>query len=100
MSEQPTTWTTELGDVVTVWEASPEDWRWHVTAGNGEVLEQGEGHTRREDAVRAAVRYHPATALAGRPIPIAEGDAFTFIAPDGAMARLEWTEAAEGEAAP
>lgn len=55
----PATWVTTHGDVVTVWEASPDDWRWHVTARNGEVVEHGEGHTREADAVRAALRHHP-----------------------------------------
>ncbi|TFV90414.1 hypothetical protein [Blastococcus sp. CT_GayMR16] len=55
----PITWTTTGGDVVTVWEARPGDWRWHVTATNHEVGDHGEGHTRKEGAVEAALRHHP-----------------------------------------
>lgn len=29
-------------------------WRWRAVAGNGEIVSQGESHTRKEDAVRAA----------------------------------------------
>lgn len=32
------------------------EYRWHRKAGNGEILCSGEGHTRREDASRAAER--------------------------------------------
>jgi hypothetical protein len=57
-------WMTNHGDVVTVWYAEnqqghPRDWRWHVQARNGEVVGQGEGHTRKEAAVEAAKRHHP-----------------------------------------
>lgn len=56
-------WRTALGDLVEVWQAGelgrPVDWRWHVQARNGEILEQGEGHTRRRNARVAAMRYHP-----------------------------------------
>lgn len=55
----PITWATTHGDTVTVWQARPRDWRWHVTAANGEVGDHGEGHTRKESAVEAAERHHP-----------------------------------------
>lgn len=29
-------------------------WRWRAVAGNGEIVSQGEAHTREEDAARAA----------------------------------------------
>lgn len=29
-------------------------WRWHLKAANGRIVCQGEAHTRRRDAVRAA----------------------------------------------
>lgn len=29
-------------------------WGWHAKAGNGEIVAQGEGYTRREDAERSA----------------------------------------------
>jgi uncharacterized protein YegP (UPF0339 family) len=34
-------------------------WYWHRQAGNGEVISQGEGFTREEDAWRAAYRANP-----------------------------------------
>lgn len=47
-------------DVWTVQVASKPDaageWRWNCKAGNGEITQQGEGYTRREDAERAAKR--------------------------------------------
>lgn len=55
-------WTTRYGDVVTVWQAAeigrPVDWRWHVQARNGEIVGQGEGHSRRRIARMAAMRHH------------------------------------------
>lgn len=29
-------------------------WRWRAVAGNGEIVSEGEAHTREEDAARAA----------------------------------------------
>jgi hypothetical protein len=56
-------WTTTHGDVVEVWRVPRadrvEDWRWHVQARNGEIVEQGEGYTRKESACAAAKRHHP-----------------------------------------
>jgi uncharacterized protein YegP (UPF0339 family) len=34
-------------------------YRWHAQAGNGEIIAQGEAHTRREDATRAATAAFP-----------------------------------------
>lgn len=31
-----------------------DGWGWHAKAGNGEIIAQGEGYTRRADAERAA----------------------------------------------
>lgn len=28
-------------------------WRWHLKAGNGRIIAQGESHTRKADAIRA-----------------------------------------------
>jgi hypothetical protein len=57
------TWTTAHGDTVTVWQAAPPgrllNWRWHVHAANGEIVGQGQGHTRRRNARAAAMRHHP-----------------------------------------
>lgn len=63
------TWQTNHGDKVVVWRSlqvhavgldvtDVEVWYWHVVARNGRVLEQGEGHTRRREAVTAALRHH------------------------------------------
>jgi hypothetical protein len=57
--ESPVAWATTHGDIVMVWEARPEDWRWHVTAGNHEIGDRGEGHTRKAAAIEAAERHHP-----------------------------------------
>jgi uncharacterized protein YegP (UPF0339 family) len=38
---------------ITVFESN-DQWYWHLTAGNGEIIAQGEAHTRKEDAERAA----------------------------------------------
>jgi uncharacterized protein YegP (UPF0339 family) len=38
---------------------SDDGWHWHGLAGNHEILVQGESHTRREDAVRAAEAAFP-----------------------------------------
>lgn len=32
------------------------DWHWHRQAANGEIIAQGEGYTRREDARTGALR--------------------------------------------
>lgn len=57
-------WVTNHGDKVEVYNAQtqregPDDFRWHVQSKNGEVVGQGEGHTRKEAAVEAAQRHHP-----------------------------------------
>lgn len=52
-------WATNHGDTVEVYEA-PDGWRYHVWAGNGEIIEQGsEAYTRRGTAITAAERNHP-----------------------------------------
>ncbi len=53
---------------VEVYQGADEGWYWRLTASNGEQLAQGESHTRRADAERAARR-----ALLG-PEPPQEGD--------------------------
>lgn len=80
----PMSWSTSHGDLVTVWEASPGDWRWHVQAANHEVVEQGEGHPRRITAVKAALRHHPRV----------EGQELT---PGEVLASLDYAEAALAE---
>lgn len=45
-------------DRIEVYKAT-DGWRWRRQAANGEVISQGESHTRREDAVRAARRANP-----------------------------------------
>lgn len=35
------------------------EYRWRVKAANSEVVGSGEGHTRKQAAVEAALRHHP-----------------------------------------
>ncbi len=39
---------------VVVYRDIADEWRWRAEAGNGEIVAEGEGHTRAEDAARAA----------------------------------------------
>ncbi len=39
---------------VVVYRDMAEEWRWRAEAGNGEIVAEGESHTRPEDAERAA----------------------------------------------
>lgn len=48
-----------MTDTLEVFETVDHSWAWHRQAGNGEVIAQGETHSRREDAVRAAERACP-----------------------------------------
>lgn len=41
-------------DHIRVYQDQAGEWRWSAIAGNGEIVAQGESHTRREDAIRAA----------------------------------------------
>jgi len=41
-------------DHVLVYQDEAQGWRWSAIAGNGEIVAQGESHTRPEDAARAA----------------------------------------------
>jgi uncharacterized protein YegP (UPF0339 family) len=52
-------WMTSNGDQVHVFQDRHGDWRWHVRAGNGEIVGQGESHPERSSAVAAAERHHP-----------------------------------------
>ena len=40
---------------VTIYKDHAGEWRWRLTAANGEIVAQGEGHTTRYNAERAAV---------------------------------------------
>lgn len=46
-------------DRMRIFQDEDGQWRWHVRAPNGEIISHGESHTRREDAVRAALRANP-----------------------------------------
>jgi uncharacterized protein YegP (UPF0339 family) len=37
-----------------VFQDNKKQWRWHLKAGNGKVIAQGEAHSRKRDAERAA----------------------------------------------
>lgn len=41
-------------DHIRVYQDQVGEWRWSAVAGNGEIVAEGESHTRREDARRAA----------------------------------------------
>lgn len=36
-----------------VFQDKAKQWRWHLKAGNGRIIAQGEAHTRKADAERA-----------------------------------------------
>ena len=38
-----------------VFQDKKKQWRWHLKAGNGRVIAQGEAHSRQRDAMRSAV---------------------------------------------
>jgi uncharacterized protein YegP (UPF0339 family) len=44
---------------LTVYQDDQGEWRWHAQARNGEIVAQGEAHTRKEDAERAATHVFP-----------------------------------------
>lgn len=50
-----------MSRVATVFEDEQGGWRWHVQAGNGEIIAQGESYTTKHDAHRglddAGVEY-------------------------------------------
>lgn len=41
---------------IEVYKDTAGEYRWSLVAGNNEIVAQGEGHTREEDATRAAIR--------------------------------------------
>lgn len=45
---------TNVDHVVVYRDKSASRWRWRAIAGNGEIVSEGEAHTRPEDAARAA----------------------------------------------
>lgn len=59
------TWKTDHGDTVTVFPDGRKAYSWHVRAGNGEVVGQGESHPNASDAIAAAERHHPPVASDG-----------------------------------
>ena len=54
-----------------VYEDVGKFWRWKLIAANGEIVAQGESHTRRNDAVRAACAVREQ--VAGARIVMANG---------------------------
>jgi len=44
--------------VATIFEDSSGEWRWNVRAGNGEIIAQSEGYTRKADAERGLNDAH------------------------------------------
>ena len=51
-------------DHVVVYRDSAEQWRWRAVAANGEIVSEGEAHTRNHDAARAAL------AVFGKDMPV------------------------------
>ena len=41
-------------DHIVVYRDTADQWRWRAVAGNGEIVSEGEAHTRAADAARAA----------------------------------------------
>jgi uncharacterized protein YegP (UPF0339 family) len=46
-------------DHIRIYKDKNGQYRWHAVAGNGEIVAQGEAHTRLGDAVRAAQNVFP-----------------------------------------
>ena len=42
-------------DYVLIYRDAADQWRWRAVAGNGEIVSEGEAHTRNTDAARAAL---------------------------------------------
>ena len=42
-------------DHVVIYRDDADQWRWRAIAGNGEIVSEGEAHTRNTDAARAAL---------------------------------------------
>lgn len=55
-------------DHIRVYRDAEGEFRWAAIAGNGEIVAQGESHTRREDALRAAV------GALGEEVPVRDGE--------------------------
>ncbi len=66
-----------------------DEWRWRGEAGNGEPVTQGEGHTRPEDARRAA------RGVLGREVPIFR----ETVSPDGNAVTIDPWEDDDAESA-
>jgi len=54
--------TSTNADTIEVFRAD-DGWRWHAKAGNGEIVAEGEQHTRMGDAIRAAAAVFPDTPI-------------------------------------
>lgn len=46
------------------WLAAPKDWRWHLKAGNGEIIAQGEGYTSKSGVQRGIETMRTAAVIA------------------------------------
>jgi uncharacterized protein YegP (UPF0339 family) len=44
---------------IEVFKGTDGQWYWHLRAGNGEIVTQSEGYTRKASALRAAKREYP-----------------------------------------
>lgn len=42
-------------DHIVIYRDNGQQWRWRALAGNGEIVSEGEAHTRQSDAARAAI---------------------------------------------
>ena len=46
------------------WQRAPKDWRWHLKAGNGEIVAQGEGYVSKQGVLRGIGAVKRAAAIA------------------------------------
>lgn len=54
-----TTGPTAHNHTATIFQGEDGDWHWHVKAANNEIISEGEGYTRRHNAVHGLVTAHP-----------------------------------------
>ncbi len=73
---------------VVIYRDIADEWRWKAEAANGEEVSEGEGHTRPEDARRAA------RGVLGRTVPIFR----EYTTPDGNGVTIEPWEGDDGPA--
>lgn len=65
--------------MIEVYEGEDGQYYWRGRAANGEIVDQGEGYTRHDDAVEGAEKVHPGVEISransADPLPDADGEA-------------------------